>query len=119
MDKNTMDIITQNKIIVIVRNVDSDNIIKTVEALKTGGIKLVEVTFDQSGRFSDEHISKQIGFLAIHSAKTFALEQEPCLTKSKSNWLIKQAQNTYFHPIQTKQSLKKLLRWVWFQYPGH
>lgn len=40
--------IEENKIIAIVRGVDVENALKTAKALYDGGIKLVEVTFNQS-----------------------------------------------------------------------
>ncbi len=47
MRKNTIDFILNNKVVAIVRGVEKENIIKTAEALYEGGIKLIEVTFNQ------------------------------------------------------------------------
>lgn len=60
MKSKVLESILENKIIAIIRKVDTDKLIQTVEALKEGGIKLIEVTFDQSGEFSVEYTSEQI-----------------------------------------------------------
>ena len=39
--------IEQEKLIAILRGVDVENCVKTAEALCQGGIRLVEITFDQ------------------------------------------------------------------------
>ena len=41
--------IEENKIIVIVRGVDSDKLISLSQAMYDGGIRLVEFTYDASG----------------------------------------------------------------------
>lgn len=52
--------IEENKIIVIMRGFTTEQLIKSVEAMAKGGIKLVEVTFDQSGKIKDEETSANI-----------------------------------------------------------
>jgi 2-dehydro-3-deoxyphosphogluconate aldolase/(4S)-4-hydroxy-2-oxoglutarate aldolase len=47
MAKTVLDTIFQNKIIAIIRGIEPDRIVHTVDSLLTGGIKLVEVTYDQ------------------------------------------------------------------------
>jgi 2-dehydro-3-deoxyphosphogluconate aldolase/(4S)-4-hydroxy-2-oxoglutarate aldolase len=46
--------IEKNKIIVIMRGFTTEQLICAVDAMEKGGIRLVEVTFDQSGAVSDE-----------------------------------------------------------------
>lgn len=52
--------IEENKIIVIMRGFTTEQLLKSVEAMAKGGIKLVEVTFDQSGKIKDEQTSANI-----------------------------------------------------------
>lgn len=47
MRENTIQAILDNKVIAIVRGVDGDSVVKTARALYEGGIRLVEVTFNQ------------------------------------------------------------------------
>lgn len=60
--------IEENKIIVILRGLNTEQLVRTVEAMEKGGIRLVEVTFDQSGKISDEQTAENIRTLA----QTFA-----------------------------------------------
>jgi 2-dehydro-3-deoxyphosphogluconate aldolase/(4S)-4-hydroxy-2-oxoglutarate aldolase len=46
--------IEKNKIIVIMRGFTEEQLIHSVDAMEKGGIRLVEVTFDQTGTVSDE-----------------------------------------------------------------
>ena len=52
--------ILKNKIIVIMRGYTTDELIFAVEAMEKGGVRLVEVTFDQSGKISNEDTASQI-----------------------------------------------------------
>ena len=52
--------IEKNKIIVSLRGFTTEQLVNTVEAMEKGGIRLVEVTFDQSGAISDEVTAENI-----------------------------------------------------------
>lgn len=58
--------IEENKIIVILRGFNKEQLVSTVEAMEKGGIKLVEVTFDQSGKIPDETTAENIRTLKEH-----------------------------------------------------
>ena len=58
--------IEKNKIIVIVRGVAREKLIPLAEAMYRGGIRLIECTYDASGKISDEEIASNIGMLAEH-----------------------------------------------------
>ncbi len=60
--------VEKNKIIVILRGFTEEQLIHTVEAMALGGIKLVEVTFDQSGKVSDQTTASYIRALNEHFA---------------------------------------------------
>ncbi len=62
MRKNTIDFIRQNKVIAIVRGVKKNDIINTANALIEGGIKLIEVTFNQN---DPEHLKKTSELIAM------------------------------------------------------
>ena len=57
--------IEKNKIIAIMRGFTKDQLVNAVDAMEKGGIKLVEVTFDQTGKTSDETTAS-----LIHALKT-------------------------------------------------
>lgn len=48
MKQQTIEMIKQEKVIAIVRGIDKEHIIPTAEALYKGGIRMMEITFDQS-----------------------------------------------------------------------
>ncbi len=55
--------IEDNKIIAIIRGIDKDKLIDTVNALYDGGIRLVEVTFDRTKKVPFEETAAAIGML--------------------------------------------------------
>ena len=52
--------IEKEKIIAIVRNPKEENFLEAMEALYRGGIRLIEVTFDRSGKFPKEKTAEYI-----------------------------------------------------------
>ena len=58
--------IEENKIIVIMRGFTTEQLICAVEAMALGGIKLVEVTFDQGGKTPDTQTAENIAALKEH-----------------------------------------------------
>lgn len=48
MENEIVEFINQNKIVAIARGVSAKDIVKTAQALYAGGIKLIEITFDQA-----------------------------------------------------------------------
>ncbi len=55
--------IEENKIIVIMRGFTTEQLVNSVDAMEKGGIRLVEVTFDQSGVVNDETTAENIRVL--------------------------------------------------------
>ena len=64
--KDLIKTIEEEKIIVIVRGVDSNKLIPIAEAMYKGGIKLLEVTYSANGKVSDEETAQNIKALADH-----------------------------------------------------
>ena len=63
--------VNANKIIVILRGLNRDQLLKTVASMEKGGIRLVEVTFDQSKKISDEETALRI-LSAVFSCLSFS-----------------------------------------------
>ena len=57
---DVIDYILRNKIVAILRKISPEHYLQTVEAFSKGGIRLMEVTFDQTGVFSKETTIEQI-----------------------------------------------------------
>ena len=64
MKNQVIEAIDKNKIIAILRNIDSGKIVDTVQALYEGGIRLVEVTYSADGTVSDEETAANIRLLS-------------------------------------------------------
>ena len=58
--------IEKEKIVVIVRGVESEKLIPLAEAMYEGGIRLMEITYSANGSVSDEDTAKNIQMLSRH-----------------------------------------------------
>lgn len=56
--------IEEHKLIAIVRGIETKDIVPTMEALYRGGIRLAEITFDASGKTTDEETEEKIRLAA-------------------------------------------------------
>jgi 2-dehydro-3-deoxyphosphogluconate aldolase/(4S)-4-hydroxy-2-oxoglutarate aldolase len=66
MRNTIIEAIAEHKVISIVRLPEKETLIPAVEALYEGGIRLIEVTFDRSGKVSREEICSMISELVSH-----------------------------------------------------
>ena len=87
--------IEKEKLIVILRNVEEKYLLPLSEALYQGGIRLMEVTYDASGKVSDETVAKQIRILVdfwkdkmLIGAGTVLTEKQVELTKEAGGLFI-------------------------------
>lgn len=88
--------VEKNKIIVILRGYTNEQVIKTVEAMAKGGIKLVEVTFDQSGKITDEETASNIraikehfeGRIRVGAGTVMTVEQVELAYKAGAEYII-------------------------------
>ncbi|HBM75699.1 MAG TPA: 2-dehydro-3-deoxyphosphogluconate aldolase, partial [Clostridiaceae bacterium] len=62
MKEKLVEFIEANKIIAICRGIYGENLVKLISALSKGGVKLVEVTFDQGDK---DCISKTSGAISL------------------------------------------------------
>ena len=60
--------IREAAIIAIIRGVEHEKLPPLLDALAAGGIRFAEITFDQTGRTSDEEIAQSIAELKKHMA---------------------------------------------------
>ncbi len=87
--------IQTEKIIAIVRNVDKDKLIKLCQALYDGGIRIIECTYDATGKTSDAETAEKIkmiidefGEKMITGAGTVLNENQVELTKKAGGKFI-------------------------------
>lgn len=66
MKQKIIDAVFAEKLIVIVRGVEREKLIPLAEAMYAGGIRLLEITFDASGKTSDYETASRIKMLCEH-----------------------------------------------------
>lgn len=88
--------VLEKKIIVIMRGMTKEQLINTVEAMYKGGIGLVEVTFDQSGKIPDEVTAENIrtltdtfeGRVLVGAGTVMTVEQVELAHKAGAKYII-------------------------------
>ena len=95
MREQTIKAIEKEKLIVIVRGVEREYLIPLAEAMYAGGIRLMEITYDASGKTSDEVTAENIALLTKHfgermmiGAGTVLTEKQVKLTKNAGGRFI-------------------------------
>lgn len=85
----------KEKIIVIVRGVEKEKLLPLAEAMYSGGIRFLEITYSADGRISDEETAKNIKLLAENfenrmyiGAGTVLTEKQVELTKASGGRFI-------------------------------
>ncbi len=95
MREDILKTIEEEKIIVIVRGVESEKLIPLAQAMYDGGIRLLEITYSANGKVSDEETAKNIKLLSEHfegrmyiGAGTVLTEKQVELTKAAGGKFI-------------------------------
>ena len=76
-------LIKEEKLIVIVRGVEKDKLIPLAEAMAAGGIRLLEITYDATGRVSDAETAERIRMLVSHFGDRLAVGAGTVLTEEQ------------------------------------
>ena len=66
MKENIIKAVEENGLIVIVRGIEREKLIPLAEAMYSGGVRLLEVTYSANGSVSDEDTAECIKMLADH-----------------------------------------------------
>lgn len=66
MRNKVIESVEKEKIVVIVRGVEKEKLIPLAEAMYEGGIRLLEITYDATGKTPDEETAANIEMLAKH-----------------------------------------------------
>ena len=96
MEKSTLDLIKENKIIAIIRGIPSDMIVDTAKALVEGGIHMMEVTFDHSGPEGINETLRSIsllkeqmqGMIHVGAGTVLTLEEVDAAWKCGAEYMI-------------------------------
>lgn len=94
MEQTTLEIIKQYKVITILRGLEFEQILKTAQALYDGGIRLLEITFDQTapveqtGRAIRALNEQYEGKLCIGAGTVMTLEQLRAACEAGARYII-------------------------------
>ncbi len=95
MRNKMIECIEKEKLIVIARGVEEEKLIPLAEAMYAGGVRLLEVTYDASGKMPDEKIAEHIALLRAHfadrmliGAGTVLHEKQVLLTKDAGGGFV-------------------------------
>lgn len=83
MYKQTVEYIEKEKIIAIIRGVEPEKLIPMAAAMYDGGIRLLECTYDASGKTPDEETAESIALLAKHFEGKMLIGAGTVLKKSQ------------------------------------
>ena len=112
MRNKVIEAIEKNKIITIVRGVESDKLIPLAQAMYDGGIRLLELTYSSDGKVSDDETAKNIETLSEYfdgkmfiGAGTVINEKQVELTKNAGGQFVI-SPDTYESVIRRTRELK-------------
>ncbi len=110
--------VEKNKIIVILRGFDREQLIHTVAAMEKGGIKLVEITFDQSGVISDETTAANIQALKEHFAGRVRVGAGTVMTEAQVEYAYRAGAEFIISPDCYEAVIKKTKELGMVSMPG-
>ncbi|MBQ4050306.1 MAG: bifunctional 4-hydroxy-2-oxoglutarate aldolase/2-dehydro-3-deoxy-phosphogluconate aldolase [Oscillospiraceae bacterium] len=103
---NTIELIEKSKIVVIVRGVAKDKLIPLAEAMYEGGIRVMECTYDATGKLPDEENAENIAMLTKHFGDRMAIGAGTVLTR-KQVQLTKEAGGKFIISPDTCEEIIK------------
>lgn len=83
MAKSTVELVEKEKIIVIVRGVQTDKLLGLAEAMYKGGIRLLEITYSADGKMSDNDTAGNIAALKKHFGDEMSIGAGTVLTEKQ------------------------------------
>lgn len=83
MAKSTVELVEKEKIIVIVRGVQTDKLLGLAEAMYKGGIRLLEITYSSDGKMSDNDTAGNIAALKKHFGDEMSIGAGTVLTEKQ------------------------------------
>lgn len=118
MREEVLSLIEEEKIIVIVRGVEKEKLIPLAEAMYKGGIRLIEITYSQSGAPSDEETADSIRLLSEHFKGRMLIGSGTTLTEKQVE-LTKNAGGTFIiSPDANVEVIKKTRELSLVSIPG-
>ena len=104
MREEIISAIEKNKIIVIVRGVEKENLIPLAEAMYEGGIRLLEITFSANGKITDKQTAENIKMLSEHFDGRMYIGAGTVLKESQVE-LVKKARGGFIISPDTNEAV--------------
>lgn len=99
--------IKNEKIIVIVRGIESEKLIPLAEAMYEGGIRLLEITYSANGKISDEETAENIRQLSEHFDGRMYIGAGTVLTEKQVELTYKAGGKFIISPDSSPEVIKK------------
>jgi 2-dehydro-3-deoxyphosphogluconate aldolase / (4S)-4-hydroxy-2-oxoglutarate aldolase len=116
--KNIVETIKQYKIIVIMRNVSIDKIISTAQALYEGGIRLVEVTFNQASATGEKETATAIAMLCQRFKEKMLIGAGTVMNENQVRTAVDAGAKYIISPNTDLQVIKKTIEMNAVSIPG-
>lgn len=110
--------IIENKLVVIVRNVEKEKLIPLAEAMYKGGIRLLEVTYSANGSVSDEQTAENISLLAERFKDRMFIGAGTVLTEKQVELTFKAGGKFIISPDTCEEVIKKTKELKMVSIPG-
>ncbi len=110
--------VEKNKMIVIVRGIESEKLIPLAEAMFEGGIRLLEITYDQSGKVSDETTAENIKKLTENFEGRMFIGAGTVLTEKQVELTAKAGGKFIISPNVNKAVIEKTVELGLVSMPG-
>ena len=118
MREQTINAIEKEKLIVIVRGVERERLIPLAEAMYAGGIRLLELTYDASGKKSDEETAADICLLSEHFGKRMLIGAGTVLSEKQAELTKKAGGKFIISPNTDKAVIAKTRALEMVSIPG-
>ena len=116
--KNVIEAIKQYKIIAIMRNVSIDKIIPTAQALYEGGIRFVEVTFNQAITTGEKETAEAIATLCKYFEKKMFIGAGTVMDVNQVKTAVDAGAKYIVSPNTDLQVIKKTIEMNAVSIPG-
>ncbi len=107
MKKETISAVENEKLIVIVRGVERENLIPLAEAMYKGGVRLLEITYSADGSVSDEETAARIKMLSEHFEGRMLIGAGTVLTEKQVELTYKAGGKFIISPDTNVSVIKK------------
>ena len=110
--------INRHKIIAIVRGITGETLVKTAEALYEGGIHLLEITFDQTGKISAAQTGEMIADLCRRFAGRMRIGAGTVMTAEQVRIAVAAGAEYMISPDTSREVIEETLRLGAVSIPG-